>query len=59
MASDALGVSGKARLRALAAGETDAELFDLGLRRLGSYMALESLLVAAVAAGLAYAGGLL
>lgn len=40
-------------------GETDAELFDLGLRRLGSYFVLESLLVAALAGGLAYAGGLL
>lgn len=40
-------------------GETDADLFDLGLRRLGSYFALESLIVAAVAAGLAYAGGFL
>lgn len=39
-------------------GTTDAALFDLGLRRLGAYYALETLLVAAVAAGLAYAGGL-
>lgn len=38
-------------------GETDADLFDSGLRRLGAYLALESILVAAVAAGLAYASG--
>ena len=36
VASDALGVSGKARLRALAAGETDAEKLSHLARRTSS-----------------------
>jgi hypothetical protein len=39
-------------------GTTDVELFDLGLQRLSAYWALESLIIVAIIAGLAYAGGL-